>query len=130
MMNLTSAYPELFLVLAAPFLCVTLFGPGFSGSIDELRVLSAGAFGIVALKLLQEDEGSKSRLQRFRRELRMARKVTHPNVVRIHDLVELPGADQVTCEVHDFQILQKPFLANEIMNQIRSRLSSDSAGAN
>src|SRR6266849_5866481 len=35
---------------------------------------------------------------------------------------ELPGKDQITCEEHDFQILQKPFLANEIMNQIRSRL--------
>jgi ATP-dependent Clp protease ATP-binding subunit ClpA/ActR/RegA family two-component response regulator len=42
---------------------------------------------------------------------------------------ELPGADQVTCEERDFQILQKPFLANEIMNQIRSRLTPDSAGA-
>ncbi len=42
---------------------------------------------------------------------------------------ELPGKDQITCEDHDFQILQKPFLANEIMNQIRSRLSPDSAGA-
>jgi ATP-dependent Clp protease ATP-binding subunit ClpA len=36
---------------------------------------------------------------------------------------ELPGKDQITCEEHDFQILQKPFLANEIMNQIRSRLA-------
>jgi ATP-dependent Clp protease ATP-binding subunit ClpA len=42
---------------------------------------------------------------------------------------ELPGKDQITCEEHDFQILQKPFLANEIMNQIRSRLNVDSAGA-
>jgi ATP-dependent Clp protease ATP-binding subunit ClpA/ActR/RegA family two-component response regulator len=42
---------------------------------------------------------------------------------------ELPGKDQITCEEHDFQILQKPFLANEILNQIRSRLNSDSAGA-
>jgi CheY-like chemotaxis protein len=42
---------------------------------------------------------------------------------------ELPGKDQITCEDHDFQILQKPFLANEIMNQIRSRLTPDSAGA-
>jgi ATP-dependent Clp protease ATP-binding subunit ClpA len=42
---------------------------------------------------------------------------------------ELPGKDQITCEEYDFQILQKPFLANEIMNQIRNRLSPDSAGA-
>ena len=42
---------------------------------------------------------------------------------------ELPGKDQITCEENDFQILQKPFLANEIMNQIRSRIAPDSAGA-
>lgn len=43
---------------------------------------------------------------------------------------ELPGKDQITCEEHDFQILQKPFLANEIMKQIRNRLNSGSVGAN
>jgi hypothetical protein len=42
---------------------------------------------------------------------------------------ELPGKDQITCEEYDFQILQKPFLANEIINQIRSRLSPDTLGA-
>ena len=39
------------LIVAAPFLCVTVFGPGFAGSVDDLRVLALGAFGIVALKL-------------------------------------------------------------------------------
>jgi O-antigen/teichoic acid export membrane protein len=36
----------------APFLCVTLFGESFRGSVEMLRVLALGAFGIVALKLL------------------------------------------------------------------------------
>jgi O-antigen/teichoic acid export membrane protein len=40
------------LVVAAPILCVTFFGEDFRGSIDDLRVLTAGAFGIVALKQL------------------------------------------------------------------------------
>jgi O-antigen/teichoic acid export membrane protein len=40
------------LILAAPFLCVTLFGDEFRGSIDDLRLLAPGAFGILALKLL------------------------------------------------------------------------------
>ena len=39
------------LILAAPYLCVTVFGAGFAGSIDELRILSIGALGVVALKL-------------------------------------------------------------------------------
>jgi O-antigen/teichoic acid export membrane protein len=40
------------LVVAAPFLCATVFGEEFRGSIDDLRVLALAAFGIVALELL------------------------------------------------------------------------------
>jgi len=42
----------LLLVAAAPFLCVTVFGDRFRGSIDDLQMLAPGAFGIVAMKLL------------------------------------------------------------------------------
>lgn len=45
----------------------------------------------VALKLLGHTGQSEQSLARFRRELRLARKVTDPRVVRIYDLVELPG---------------------------------------
>ena len=40
------------LVVLAPYLCVTVFGEEFRGSIDDLRVLVIGAFGVVALKLM------------------------------------------------------------------------------
>ena len=40
------------LIVAAPVLCVAVFGPGFAGSVDDLRVLSLGAVGVVAIKLL------------------------------------------------------------------------------
>jgi O-antigen/teichoic acid export membrane protein len=49
---LLTAPLALALVIAAPFLCVTLLGDEFHGSIDQLRVLVPGAFGMVALKLL------------------------------------------------------------------------------
>jgi O-antigen/teichoic acid export membrane protein len=49
---LLTLVPAAILVAAAPFLCVTLFGDAFHGSIDDLRVLAFGAFGIVALKQL------------------------------------------------------------------------------
>ena len=42
----------LVIIIAAPFLCVTLLGDEFHGSIVELRVLVPGALGMVALKLL------------------------------------------------------------------------------
>jgi O-antigen/teichoic acid export membrane protein len=38
--------------IAAPFLCVTIFGSEFQGSVSQLRILTAGAFGIAALKQL------------------------------------------------------------------------------
>ena len=41
----------LVMVIAAPALCVGIFGEDFRGSVDDLRVLSAGALGVVALKL-------------------------------------------------------------------------------
>ena len=35
----------------------------------------------------------------------------------------LPTEDEAICEEHDFPVLRKPFLATEVMNQIRSRLA-------
>jgi O-antigen/teichoic acid export membrane protein/O-antigen ligase len=40
------------MVIAAPFLCVTIFGSGFEDSIDDLRILVLGAVGMIALKQL------------------------------------------------------------------------------
>jgi O-antigen/teichoic acid export membrane protein len=40
------------IVIAAPFLCTTIFGEEFRGSIDDLRLLVAGSVGVVALKQL------------------------------------------------------------------------------
>lgn len=40
------------LALAAPILCIAVFGAPFSNSVDDLRLLSLAAFGIVALELL------------------------------------------------------------------------------
>jgi O-antigen/teichoic acid export membrane protein len=41
------------MLIVAPFLCAGVFGERFHGSIDDLRVLSLGAFGIVAFELLR-----------------------------------------------------------------------------
>jgi len=40
------------LVAVAPVLLPAVFGEDFSGSVDDLQILAAGAFGILALKLL------------------------------------------------------------------------------
>lgn len=40
------------MVVFAPFLCTSVFGDRFAGSIDDLRVLALGAFGVVAFGVL------------------------------------------------------------------------------
>lgn len=40
------------MIIAAPFLCTTLFGDEFTGAVDDLRLLALGAFGVVALQQL------------------------------------------------------------------------------
>jgi CheY-like chemotaxis protein len=37
--------------------------------------------------------------------------------------------EEAICEEHDFPVLRKPFLAADVMNQIRSRLSGRSSSA-
>ena len=102
-------------------------GRGGEGVVYRARDLKADA--IVALKVLQEDEGSKSRLQRFRRELQMARKVTHPNVVRIHDLIELPGRFGLSMELIEGQPLDGRLEASAMTRDEVVKLAVDLARA-
>ena len=50
--TLLTAAAGIVMIAAAPLLCTVIFGAEFSGSVDDLRVLVVGAFGMVALKLL------------------------------------------------------------------------------
>lgn len=85
------------------------FGPRY----HVIRVLGAGGMGVVyhawdgelgvavALKVIRpevlSDPGSAKEVERrFKRELVLARQVTHKNVVRIHDLGELNGVKYLT----------------------------------
>jgi O-antigen/teichoic acid export membrane protein len=49
---LVTVVPALVMIAAAPFLCATIMGEAFRGSIDDLRILTLGVFGVIALKLL------------------------------------------------------------------------------
>ena len=53
--TLVTAVLAIGIFVAAPFLCVTLFGEEFQGSIVELRVLVIGGFGVVALTVFGND---------------------------------------------------------------------------
>jgi len=102
-------------------------GRGGEGVVFRARDLKADA--VVALKLLQQDEGSEQRLQRFRRELQMARKVTHPNVVRIYDLIELPGRFGLSMELVDGEALDVRLARGPMDVAEVSRLALDLARA-
>ena len=78
---------------------------------EILSVLGAGGMGIVykardrelddlvALKMLQRDLwGDRSQLDRLKSELKLARKITHPNVLRTYDFGEIGGVPYISME--------------------------------
>jgi serine/threonine-protein kinase len=78
---------------------------------EILSVLGAGGMGIVykardrelddlvALKMLRRDLwGDRSQLDRLKSEIKLARKITHPNVLRTHDFGEIDGVPYISME--------------------------------
>jgi O-antigen/teichoic acid export membrane protein len=49
---ISTGFLALVMIVAAPVLCVTVFGADFAGAVDDLRVLVLGTVGVVALRLL------------------------------------------------------------------------------
>ena len=76
-------------VLAGRFRIVALLGRGGMGEVyraDDLTLDQP-----VALKFLPEAANDADRLERFRQEVKIARKVSHPNVCRVYDISEADG---------------------------------------
>jgi eukaryotic-like serine/threonine-protein kinase len=91
---------------------VLAVGARFAGRYDIEEVLGSGGMGVVyrafdrevgemvALKTLLRDLGEIDpvQLERFKQELRLARRITHRNVVRTYDLGEIDGVYYITME--------------------------------
>ncbi|MEZ0334947.1 MAG: protein kinase [Gemmatimonadales bacterium] len=87
-------------------------GARFAGRYDILDVLGSGGMGVVyrafdrevgetvAIKVLRPELGAldPTLLERFKQELRLARRITHRNVVRTYDLGEADGVYFITME--------------------------------
>jgi HAMP domain-containing protein/predicted Ser/Thr protein kinase len=87
-------------------------GSVFAGRYEVKEVLGAGGMGVVyraydrelqepvAIKTLRPDTvaGDPVALERFKQEIRLARKITHRNVVRTYDLGEVNGMYYLTME--------------------------------
>jgi len=78
---------------------------------EILSVLGAGGMGVVykardrelddlvALKMLKRDLwGDPHQLERLKSELKLARRITHPNVLRTHDFGEIDGLPYISME--------------------------------
>jgi tetratricopeptide (TPR) repeat protein len=77
-------------LLAGRFRVVRFIAKGGMGEVYEAEDLELGER--VALKTLRSDIATDERsLLRFKREIQLARKVTHPNVCRIYDLFRHQG---------------------------------------
>ena len=78
---------------------VRLLGLGGMGAVYQAWDTELGV--IVAVKVIRPEAGAdpvaaQALERRFKQELLLARQVTHPNVVRIHDLGEMHGIKYIT----------------------------------
>jgi serine/threonine-protein kinase len=88
-----------------------------AGRYELLGMLGSGAMGtvyracdkeldeVVALKVLKRELASADMLERFRREVKLARKVTHRNVARTYDIGEDGGDRFLTMEFIEGEML-------------------------
>jgi len=95
-------------------------GQVFANRYEIKSVLGVGGMGVVyrawdtqladqvAIKTLRWDFASAepAALERFKQEIRLARKITHRNVVRTHDIGEVDGLYYITMEYVEGQSLK------------------------
>jgi serine/threonine-protein kinase len=87
-------------LLAERYRIVALLGKGGMGEVYRADDLTLGQ--PVALKFLPEEAAQDSALlERFRGEVRISRKVSHPNVCRVYDVGEVEGQTFFTMEYVD-----------------------------
>jgi serine/threonine-protein kinase len=91
-------------VLGGRYTIVEQIGAGGMGQV--FKALDRRLGTPVALKLVRADIAMRPELrERFRRELELARQVTHPNVCRVHDLIELDGLTVISMAFVEGQTL-------------------------
>jgi eukaryotic-like serine/threonine-protein kinase len=100
-------------VVAARYKIERLIGSGGTGEVYEALDTALGVS--VALKALKPSvAGSAVQLERFRREIQTARKVTHPNVCRIFDIGIQNGSAGLNRFFLTMELLIGPSLADRL----------------
>ena len=86
--------------MASRYRIIALLGKGGMGEVYRADDLTLGQ--AVALKFLPDEAvHDEAMLERFRNEVRMARRVSHPNVCRVYDVGEVDGQTFFTMEYVD-----------------------------
>lgn len=87
-------------LIAGRYRIIALLGKGGMGEVYRADDLTLGQ--AVALKFLPDAAtGDEALLERFRNEVRIARRVSHPNVCRVYDVGEVDGQTFFTMEYVD-----------------------------
>lgn len=87
-------------LVASRYRIIALLGKGGMGEVYRADDLTLGQ--PVAMKFLPDDAGrDEALLERFRNEVRMARRVSHANVCRVYDVGEVEGQTFFTMEYID-----------------------------
>lgn len=76
-------------IFAKRYRIVALLGEGGMGEVYRGEDTRLGH--TVALKFLSDSQSSRRRLDYFLREVRLSQRLGHPNICRVHDLVEADG---------------------------------------
>jgi len=86
--------------VASRYRIIALLGKGGMGEVYRADDLTLGQ--AVAMKFLPDEAGrDEGLLERFRNEVRMARRVSHPNVCRVYDVGDVDGQTFFTMEYVD-----------------------------
>jgi serine/threonine-protein kinase len=93
-----SAEPKVGDLFASRYVIQTVLGRGGMGVV--YRALDRDLDDLVAIKTLRSDAVSAdpSLLDRFKQEIKLARRITHPNILRTHDLGEASGLRYLSME--------------------------------
>jgi serine/threonine-protein kinase len=87
-------------LVASRYRIIALLGKGGMGEVYRADDLTLGQS--VAMKFLPDEAGrDEALLERFRDEVRIARRVSHPNVCRVYDVGEVDGQTFFTMEYVD-----------------------------
>ncbi len=87
-------------LIAGRYRIIALLGKGGMGEVYRADDLTLGQ--AVAMKFLPDEAtSSEGLLERFRNEVRIARRVSHPNVCRVYDVGEVDGQSFFTMEYVD-----------------------------